>query len=750
MFNFSKWFAKSIKTFENKLPFALDIRNLKKKSPACFSWQDTAITKIKAWRETESTQDLSQFGFFAVNMASTGQGKTFANAKIMRALSSDGESLRYVLALGLRTLTLQTGDEYRNRIGLDKTELAVLIGSKAVMELHEQNKQEAKEKELSESEKNGSESEEDLLDGDIEFDCKIPEEGSATVLRTQKDRQFLYAPVLACTVDHLMAATETQRGGKYILPSLRLMSSDLVIDEIDDFDGNDLIAIGRLIHLAGMLGRKVMISSATIPPDLAEGYFNAYQAGWQIFANWREVKKTVGCAWIDEFSTQTESITAKENSHVEFKDAHTKFIEKRVKKLLSEPVKRKGEIISLESFKEDSNEENKTTNYFETIAKSIVEQHSRHSKTDPKTNKNVAFGVVRMANISPCVELAEFLMRREWENDVDVKIMAYHSQQVMLMRSEQEKHLDEILNRKNPNAIFENPIIYKYLTESSALNVIFIVIATPVEEVGRDHDFDFAIVEPSSYRSIIQLAGRVLRHRHKPDEMPTTPNITLLQYNFKGFLTNNDEEVVFFQPGYESCDRTKNDYQLNTHDLKKLIDESAIAERISSIPRIQVPKKLNPTTQLADLEHHVISELLTNYDKKSADKLDGWLRSCWFLTALPQVLTPFRAGEKQMQLYLISEDDGETWHFVEKNDKGKTVNCETARRIEKRELNEEFSNRLWLHRDYAELIENLAAKQSMTLKDTALRYGEISLPEDRPNEFVYSEQFGMITKKQAT
>lgn len=62
-----------------------------------------------------------------------------------------------------------------------------------------------------------------------------------------------------------MAATETKRGGRYILPTLRLMSSDVVIDEIDDFSGKDLVAIGRLVHLAGMLGRKVMISSATIP-----------------------------------------------------------------------------------------------------------------------------------------------------------------------------------------------------------------------------------------------------------------------------------------------------------------------------------------------------------------------------------------------------------------------------------------------------------------------------------------------------
>lgn len=35
------------------------------------------------------------------------------------------------------------------------------------------------------------------------------------------------------------------------------------------------------------------------------------------------------------------------------------------------------------------------------------------------------------------------------------------------------------------------------------------MLATAVAEVGRDHDYDWAIVEPSSMRSIIQLAGRV-------------------------------------------------------------------------------------------------------------------------------------------------------------------------------------------------------------------------------------------------
>ena len=72
----------------------------------------------------------------------------------MQAISEDGKSLRYILALGLRSLTLQTGDVYQKQLGLDDTELAVLIGSDAVKELHEKSYSE---------EECGSESAEELL-----------------------------------------------------------------------------------------------------------------------------------------------------------------------------------------------------------------------------------------------------------------------------------------------------------------------------------------------------------------------------------------------------------------------------------------------------------------------------------------------------------------------------------------------------------------------------------------------------------
>ena len=80
------------------------------------------------------------------------------------------------------------------------------------------------------------------------------------------------------------------------------------------------------------------------------------------------------------------------------------------------------------------------------------------------------------------------------------------------MRHTQEAYLDKILKRKNGNShILNDPIIRQHIDNSQVKNITFVLITTPVEEVGRDHDFDWAVIEPSSYRSFIQLAGRVFK-----------------------------------------------------------------------------------------------------------------------------------------------------------------------------------------------------------------------------------------------
>jgi CRISPR-associated endonuclease/helicase Cas3 len=89
-----------------------------------------------------------------------------------------------------------------------------------------------------------------------------------------------------------------------------------------------------------------------------------------------------------------------------------------------------------------------------------------------------------MANIKPCIELTKYLLTCELPENTEIRTMAYHSQQVLLMRHEQEKYLDSVLkNRNKNNTILEEDII----KNTQEKNIIFVLVATPVEEVGRDH-----------------------------------------------------------------------------------------------------------------------------------------------------------------------------------------------------------------------------------------------------------------------
>ncbi|NKF51193.1 type I-F CRISPR-associated helicase Cas3 [Shewanella sp. WXL01] len=736
-------------------------------TPKQFRWQDKAVNNIHIWRSNEQTDST---GCFIVNMASTGCGKTIANAKVMQALSDDKQSLRYVLALGLRTLTLQTGDEYKERLKLADSDLAVLIGSKSTYELHVSGKRVDKAEQESAFDDAGSESaellqdENDQLIWDVTQDEQdswqnlLPEEELSTVLTCEKDRKLLYAPVLTCTIDHIMAATETKRGGRYILPTLRLMSSDLVIDEIDDFSGDDFIAIGRLVRLAGMLGRKVMISSATIPPDLALGLFNAYRQGWALFAASRDCSDTVTSIFVDEFDTQIGFAASTQAGIAEYQNLQDNFLAARVGKLKKQAVKRKALIHPCDKTAEFSLEQQ----YFTHIQQAIINNHQLHHTQDQQTQKRVSFGVVRMANIAPCVALTKYLLSCDWPNDIDVRCMAYHSQQVMLLRHEQEKHLDGVLKRKEqlgqqPQA-FENPTIREHLTASTKANVIFILVATPVEEVGRDHDFDWAVIEPSSQRSLIQMAGRVRRHREGEVDKP---NIALMQYNLKGFL--GSDKAVFVQPGYET-----NEFKLHSHDLTQLVDVKGLLKGVNAIARITKPEKVRCQHSLADLEHFITARTFgieeIGKDASAAkpavkkdrfarrkpavkpirwyEHLHGHISQLWQFTALPQTFKRFRNSAPSVQVTLV-ESRGRL-RFCLRDDGGEFNSIEKTLGIEHYELTRDQQSRLWLKRDYSALLTQYATENTSEYI-TALKFGELSFTYYEGSEsYRYNDQLGLV------
>jgi len=429
--------------------------------------------------------------------------------------------------LGLRTLTLQTGKALKKDLDLIGDELALLIGSQAVKDLHQQTQNPIS----SEQEQGGRESSEPLLKDDIELITDLPEFAGDLAQWFEHDPKILkliQAPVLVSTIDYLMPANEGIRGGRQIAPMLRLLTSDLVLDEPDDFGLDDLPALCRLVNWAGMLGSRVLLSTATIPPSLAYALFSAYQAGrkqyTQVNGERGETAK-VCCAWFDEFKKPTTSLV---DDIIDYEKAHSSFVEKRLKNLRqnTKPL-RKAKVIKIE--RRLNNKETPSELMASAIRQSIDTLHNQHAvKVD---NKKVSIGLVRMANIKPLIQVSKHLLVEKSRENTIVHYCIYHSQFPLIQRSCIEYQLDMALSRQDKQAWLENSGIPETIEPYAEKNHIFVVIATPVAEVGRDHDYDWAVIEPSSMRSIIQLAGRVQRHRKCE---PSTENVHILSKNYKG------------------------------------------------------------------------------------------------------------------------------------------------------------------------------------------------------------------------
>ncbi|MAT65281.1 MAG: type I-F CRISPR-associated helicase Cas3, partial [Gammaproteobacteria bacterium] len=129
--------AHALPGFERYLPRLVQHRRLRKRSgQPRFAWQDKATDAATALRQRAAEQ-----GAFIVNMASTGCGKTIANARMLYALADPQVGMRATYALGLRTLTLQTGRSFRDDLHLSDIELAIQVGgaaSRALFEYYEQ------------------------------------------------------------------------------------------------------------------------------------------------------------------------------------------------------------------------------------------------------------------------------------------------------------------------------------------------------------------------------------------------------------------------------------------------------------------------------------------------------------------------------------------------------------------------------------------------------------------------------------
>ncbi|MDK1706315.1 type I-F CRISPR-associated helicase Cas3f [Serratia rubidaea] len=713
--------GRSLSRIRTTLPAITQHKKFKQRSEKeKFRWQDRAYDLACSMRERSVRQ-----GFFGVNMASTGRGKTFANARIMYGLADEAVGCRFSVAMGLRTLTLQTGDALKTILTLEDDDLAVLIGSAAIQQLYQL------DNDVHESPGNGSASAEALFSEHhyVSYDGSLDDGRLSRWLKSRdgsKPHKLLSAPVLVTTIDHLIGATEGIRGGKQIAPMLRLLTADLVLDEPDDFDIADLPALCRLVNWAGMLGSRVLLSSATLPPALVQALFNAYKTGradYQQVCGLPETPLNVCCAWFDEnLAVQQDVIDGKS-----FKAVHEAFVVQRIEKLQYEPPLRRGLLVDVQVQPAKS----VLDSVAETIFVSMHQLHSAHRQTH-LTGKTVSLGLVRMANIGPLVAVARRLIRMAAPENTRIHYCVYHSQHPLAMRSHIERRLDETLKRGTEKALWQIAEISHALQSYPEQHHLFVVLASPVAEVGRDHDYDWAIAEPSSMRSLIQLAGRIQRHREMHCKLP---NLYVLQKNVKAL---KNTPLAYCHPGFES---QRFGLQLVSHDLHEILP-SFQNQIITASLRIIESIQPRPRDNLVDLEHACLRTVLQGRaDLKNEYFAARWWREQETWCGEAQRRSPFRQSYEEEQHYLWMEDETDKPSFKFPDSVSDGWKSSDFCHVEV-----DFANgvQAWVGMDYVAVYQQLAERLNMELKDVSQQFGEITLREKTEERWHFHPLLGVF------
>lgn len=742
--------AHALPGFERYLPRLARHRGLLKRSGhPRFAWQDKAADAATALRSAAQER-----GAFIINMASTGCGKTLANARLLYALADPQQGLRASYALGLRTLTLQTGRSYRTDLHLNDDELAVLVGGSANRSLFEYYERQA--------ERQGSASTQALL----EEDSHVLYEGVTTdhplLSRALHDpiiRRLISAPILVCTVDHLTPATESLRAGRQIAPMLRLMSGDLILDELDDYSLDDLPALTRLVHWSGMLGTRVILSSATMPPALLEGMFLAYQAGRRHYHRNRGSNPAatphsvpIPCLWVDEFNVSTSEHSGSES----FTQNHKKFVDKRAENLNSSPPLRRAELMPL-NMASDLDVEARRAHFATHVREACLRLHKEHAEHDPISGKRISFGLVRMANIDPLFDVALSLLRQGAPSGIRIHLCVYHARFPMLQRSAIEHQLDTALNRREAQAAYHLSSVRSCIDTHDETEQIFVILASPVCEVGRDWDADWAVAEPSSMRALIQLAGRVQRHRAKES---TTPNMLVFDTNlrhFRPFKGPKDKTpAIFVRPGFEKEGAPIQDpFRLTSHRLGKLLRPEEYLT-ISALPRIKPPTATpQPKQWLADLELARIQDVMLprphEQSVREPNAASAWLYPQAALSGVLPQQQPFRANTLKTEtlVFLPDEDEGELRVYrvePDRSRRGDELYIRDHHRLHTVPLSCGPGIGTWGEFNLLSLLTEQAQHLELSVETCARRFTSVEVPES-PQGWRYHPYLGLVVKR---
>jgi len=367
--------------------------------------------------------------------------------------------------------------------------------------------------------------------------------------------------------------------------------------------------------------------------------------------------------------------------------------------------------------------------------------HGEHHSTDPVTRQPVSFGLLRMANIQPLVAVARALHRLGAPQGLRIHLCAYHSQHTLLVRSRIERLLDAVLQRHEPMAPFRHPAVRQAVDSAPKLAHCFVVLASPVAEVGRDHDYDWAVVEPSSMRSLIQLAGRVRRHR---EGAASTPNVAVFDTNLRCW--RQPGAPAYRWPGFEDKDHRF------SHPVLSSLLPWADGTPIDSQPRLLAPAaaEARPRERLADLEHARLRESLLpaqatapprragSRDRAPVLKLHAadWWHSApqdALTTALLPAAQAFRQGSPTTELVLKTDEQGSEvrpHRVVEAAGVEDTTSLEPSllRELPAHQLPQDRGVSSWGVPAYLAALKELAMELGRDLPQCAHKFGRVNVP----------------------
>lgn len=633
------------------------VERICRRATGLYTWQETAARALSASADKHACPHL------VFNMASTGSGKTRMNIRAICEMSH-GKPMRVATALNLRTLTLQTGDAYAEQIGIDRDELACVIGDRLTQALYQFGQQE-------ERETYADDDENPLLDefatiSDFEY-LEAPTWLKKFIDRKPNSGQVIGAPVLVSTIDYLIAAGEPHRQGNHALAALRLMTSDLILDEIDGYDPRPLLAVLRLVLMSAFFGRNVVVSSGTLSRPVASAVWRAYERGNAIRAALHGTNPGFVSAAIDD---KTAPSVLKTEDMKGFDDFYAGKIDQILESLKGGGRYR---IPYLQEIPEKDE-----GGFMVAIENSVRQLHEHHHLCDPTTGKRISFGLIRIANINPAVQVAKYLSKQL----SDSKIACYHSQHFPLMRFHIERRLDILLTRKKGDGhLFADREIREAIDQTESNDILFIVVATPVEEIGRDHDFDWAVIEPSSTQSIVQTAGRVNRHRLRDIDQP---NVAILQFNWKTIVNIMDcSKPVFEKPGLEGVD----DLIYPSHDLENIFDWPLLRNKLDATARFG-----NHKFALLD-DRNMGKATKLWLDRILGDGKNGHLWMCQDIYER----TPLRERQPKIEITLEDIAYPENMNVKESG----SIGGASSRRFN---VEDAISNS-WLYRDDAELLD---------------------------------------------